>query len=180
MNIEELLNSDTGQQLVKTYHAEQQQKRTDLFAELDTLKQRRDASLPGLESALSKATADCVELTSKFESAKVCERIANEKVVKAKASYSSQAARINKELMQSASPEIDKFCESLQEEAQHLRSNAITSPFNQAYTVSVNQRVSAIRDTTDKANKLKLSPVSDLSGAIQQLYDSLPAVNKSH
>ena len=180
MNITQLLNTKAGKKLANDYQAEQDQERTNLFTELDTLKQKRDAELPGLNSVLDKAITACTEAQTKLESAKVRERIANEKVVKAKASYSSHVVRINKELMKSAPPEIDKFCESLQEEAQHLRSNAITSPFDSGYTQSVNSRATAIRDVTDKANKLKLESVGDISTELKRLYDALPAVKKTH
>ena len=179
MNITQLLNTKAGKKLANEYQAEQDQERTDLFTELDVLRKKRDASLPGLNRALSKATADCVELTSKLESAKIRERTATAKLQQAKSSHASHVVLINKELMKSAPPEIDKFCESLHEEAHHLRSNAITSPFDSGYTQSVNARATAIRETITEANKLKLV-AGDIRTSLEQLHDALPAVKKTH
>ena len=174
MNIEQLLNTKTGQKLVNDFNVEQDKQRSDLFIELEALRKKRDADLPPLNRTLEQATVDCDEAQRVLELAQATKHTASVKVSQAKAGYSSQVTRIEKEMMLSAPPEIDTFCESLQEEATKLRSTAIKSPPNMVYTTSVNARVSAIRDAADKANKLKLVDVADISSELQKLYDALP------
>ena len=176
MNIEELLSTTPGKALVKSYQAEQQQKRTDLFTELDTIKDQRNTELQTLNIALTKTQTDCDKAQQAFELAQATKHTASVKVSQAKAGYSSQVTRIEKEMMLSAPPEIDTFCESLQEEATKLRSTAIKSPPDMVYTNSVNARISTIRDTADKATKLKLVDVADIGSTLQALRAGLPAI----
>ena len=176
MNIEQLLNTPAGQQLAKDFNAEQDKQRSDLFNELDSIKQRRNSELSELNRSLEQATSACVAASAKMEAVKIRERTATAKLQQAKGSYSSQVARINKELMKSAPPQIDTFCESLHDEATKLRSTAIKTPPDMVYTNSVNARVSAIRDLVDKSTKLKLVDVADIGSTLQALRAGLPAI----
>lgn len=180
MDIEQLLDTKAGKQLAKDYQTEQDQERADLFTELDTIKDQRNTELQTLNLALTKETADYDEAQRALELAQTTKHTATVKLNQAKFAYTTRVSCIERKLIKSANPEIDKFCESLNEEASKLRSTAIKVPPDMVYTSSVNTRVSGIRNAVDKANKMKMAAVANISSELQQLYDALPVVKKTH
>ena len=174
MNLSNLLNTKTGKQLVKTYHDEQDGKRSKLFAEMDTLRKNRDAEIAPLNDKLKQATDDCVEAQTKLEAAKIRERTANSKLGLVKASYSSQVARIEKELKATAPESIDTFCDELKEEMQELRSKGVTRSHDKTNARSITLRLESIRDSITKAQALKLLPIADTEDRLQALRVGLP------
>ena len=128
MNIEQLLHTKAGKQLVNDFNVEQDKQRSDLFVQMDRIKEQRNSELQTLNLALTKAQTNCDKAQQALELAQATKHTATVKVTQAKAGYSSQVVRIQKEMMLSAPPEIDTFCKSLQEEATKLRSTAIKSP----------------------------------------------------
>lgn len=176
MNLDNLLNSETGKQLVKTYHSELHENRIQLLDEIASLKQQRNDELTPLNIALDQAASDCVEAQTKLEAAKIRERTADSKVRQAKGAYSIHLTRVEKELIATAPESIDTFCAELKEEIRELQNVGITRTGKLSNARSITLRLEALRGAVNAAQALKLTVVDDIEVEFQQLRDALPLI----
>ena len=176
MNLENLLNSNTGQQLVKTYHAEQQQKRTDLFIEMDEIKERRNSELQTLNLALDKAQTNFNAAQTKLTEAETCKHTAAGDVHRTTASYKAQIERVSRQILKTAPEVINDFIIEIKQDMDDLRNTGFTQTNKLSNIKSFNARLQAMREAVIEAQALKLQAVPDIGSMLQALRAGLPAI----
>ena len=176
MNIEQLLNTKAGKQLANDYQAEQDQERTDLFTELDTIKDQRNTEMQTLNLALDKTQTNFDTAQSRLKEAEKHKYAASNKVNHMKADYKNQVDRIIRQLKTSAPPEIDTFCAELREEIRELQSGGITRSGKKSNARTINLRLEGLREVISEAQALKLQAIPDIEDRLQALRAGLPAI----
>ena len=176
MDLNNLLNSDTGRQLIKNYHSEQHENRCKMIAEIDTLKMQRNDELKTLNFALDKAQANLDEAQSRLTESETRKHTAAGDVHRATASYKAQIERVNRQLLKTAPEAINDFIIEIKQDMDDLRNTGITKTLKQSNAKSLNIRLEAMRKAITEAEIFKLLEVPDIEHRLQALRDSIPTL----
>jgi chromosome segregation ATPase len=176
--IPKFLDSNAGQQALKTYSAEVHEARSALIAEKNKLRGVREAALAELNPELEQAKAACDKAHKALDAAEIRQRNATAKVSQAKATYAHQVQRIEKDLRTSAPVEIDEFTAELEAEISKLQQGGVTVSGDNAKSnrESLNARQRALREAINTANKLRLKAIEDTPAELERLRNELPAI----
>lgn len=176
MNLDNLLNSETGKQLVKNYHSEQHDNRLEMLTEIDRLKQQRNSELQRLNLALDKAQTNFDTAQSSLTEAEARKHTAAGDAHRATANYKNQIGRVNRKLLETAPECINVFILEIKQDMDDLRNTGITKTGKLSNVRSFNARLEGMRAAITTAEKLKLLAVPDLEDRLQALRTGLPTI----
>ena len=189
--INEILNTEAGQKLTRRYQEEKAEARMQRVNERAELRTQRGESLKPLTEELTKVSRDVENAQAMLKQAEEKHRIVQAKHSQIKASYDSRITRIERELVQTAPREIDRFIESLRDDIDKLRRAGISSrqePTGRTYASgvaemcgfsnakSLERRLQAMRDAITTAERYKLTACDSLQDQLDQLVEKLPPV----
>jgi hypothetical protein len=181
--IDEIMQSEAGQELVRRYQQDKRQQRREQFQALAELRARRGEARKPLLEKLGRTRQAVEAAQSSLKQAEEDRQVQE--------SFDAQIRRIERELVTTAPTEIDAFIQSLWDEIEALRQNGTASrqePTEKIYATgelemrrlsnqrSLERRMAALRETAAVAEKYKLQDIEDLQERLDALVADLPPV----
>jgi len=189
--INEILNTEAGQELTRQYREEKAEARRKKVNERAELRTQRGEAMKPLAEELTKASRAVENAQGMLKQAEEKHRIAQAKHNQIKSSYDARITRMERELIQTAPSEIDQCIQSLRSNIDKLCRAGISSrqePTGRTYNSGVaemrgisnakplERRLQAMRDAISTAERYKLTACDDLQDQLDQLIEKLPPV----